>query len=104
MTKQEKLKVIQEKMLNIDLPISNSVFDFCKSKWFVEPFLPQELVDEITVFDKVMIGDIIDFINKPNRDWVNDNVINLLYHYRSPRKPIEDQNEDCIDFVYSLIN
>jgi hypothetical protein len=118
MTKQEKLNRIYEVVMWISKHIK--CFDCLRKEQLTYPWTVK-WVDwkcEVCLYEwknmwlisthtmyywKCNIGDIISFINKPNKDWVNDNVINLLYHYRSPRKPIDDQGEDCIDFVYSLI-
>lgn len=55
----------------------------------------------------VMIGDVLDWMRVPN---INNNRIAwqssvaLLFNlWKTKRKPIEDQPDSCVDFIYSLL-
>ncbi len=67
------------------------------------------------VWHPVMIGDVLDWISKNYElefdywDWPPyDNshteiYKKIIYYWGDLRKPIEDQSEECIDYIYSLI-
>lgn len=95
-TKEEKLAAIKNKMA--DVVYENDVDDLTTNRYL----------------NPVMIGDVL--------DWIVDNVeakeryftdkyeyatskefLNILHYRDEMRKPIEDQNDECIDFVYSLL-
>ena len=62
--------------------------------------------------NKVMIWDVLDFIEKNDLNNIRfDNktgiVLNtyddILDEWQEKRKPIEEQSDDCIDYIYNLI-
>ena len=80
----------------------------CKTigqKWMLYNWRLQE------VTNPVMIWDVLDWIEKNikeeniNDQWWKDTAVNhLLNIYNSKRKPIEDQSELCIKFIYELVS
>lgn len=71
---------------------------------------PKEKEYEI-IWHQVMLWDVLDWIEQKNTEpnqliwWYSVGDINLnLRHLRTnKRKPIDDQSDECIDFIYSLI-
>lgn len=63
------------------------------------------------IWHLVMIWDVLDWIQQNNTEphqkfwWytVGDINLNLRHSRQDKRKPIDDQSEECIDFIYSLI-
>jgi len=64
------------------------------------------------IWHPVMIWDVLDWIDKEHKLFFTykeenspltlwaDKVVNL---WKDKRKPIDDQSEECIDFIYNLI-
>lgn len=68
----------------------------------------------IIIWHKVMIGDVIDFIKKNNIRYSSSDIDNYFWISKSSQyifeqlwknltAPIEYQSNECIDFVYSLL-
>ena len=65
------------------------------------------------IWHPVMIGDVLDYMFRcedwTRNEWIIDEVIEKLimpqskYQWWNKRKPIEEQSEQCIDYVYDLI-
>jgi hypothetical protein len=56
------------------------------------------------IWHPVMIWDVLDFYNKI---WKYTDAVKDLIHidiWKKKRKPIEEQSNECINLVYSLIN
>lgn len=55
----------------------------------------------------VMIGDVLDWINnKTHTDipyWLDEEETEVVIKWLDKRKPIEDQSEECITYIYSLL-
>lgn len=62
----------------------------------------------VTFFSKVHIWDVLDWYNKVFGvdlffDTIPDEIIILFWYRKEKRKPIEEQSDECIDYLYSLL-
>ena len=61
-----------------------------------------------SIWHPVMIWDVLDFciwnkeLNSKRLMWQNT-IFWLLNRWKEKRKPIEEQSEECIDYIYNLI-
>lgn len=61
------------------------------------------------IWHPVMIGDVMDYFDfKIYNHWsywyeMNRNLHDISWFWQEKRKPIEEQSEECIAFVYNLI-
>ncbi len=73
-----------------------------------------QLNEELNTWDysiiwcPVMIWDVLDWYNRKYARWgfvssINRKWTSLWQEREDLRKPIEDQSDECIDFIYSLI-
>lgn len=75
----------------------------------------QEMLDKIygeinfpyddgdAVYSPVMIGDVLDWMDKwEEQFWASDKS-EILKLWKTKRFPLSSQNDDCIQYVYSLI-
>ncbi len=53
----------------------------------------------LEVTSSVMIWDVLDWIKNNPRP-----ALQIFKFWELTRKPIEDQSEECIEFIYNLIN
>ena len=104
MTKEEKISKIYEVIA--DKTISDWLiyekfwvkFDYCK--------ICQNRIDEedIIIWHPVMIWDVLNWI-----DWFTDRgaisqiILDTVFIWWKKNTPIEDQSEECIDFIYNLL-
>lgn len=56
------------------------------------------------IWHPVMIGDVLDWMreNLLIEDW-EDRQVGVCMEWNKKRKPIDNQPDDCIDFIYDLI-
>lgn len=124
-TKQEKIDIIYKKIARKDIDL------WCKIKlktgvintavwkpaWSLINclFFRQIRLDNIgeIIGHPVMIGDVIDYINEDismgagydqvfYHSW--ESVVDTIKLWEEKRKPIEEQSDKCINFIYSLIS
>lgn len=77
-------------------------------------YFGEKLEGNEIIWHPIMIGDIYDFFEKNNFTkykrtlWINGNNVNfdksLAMLWTEKRKPIEEQDNDCVEFVYNLIS
>jgi len=69
-------------------------------------WITTEKTRETYTYIPVMIWDCLEWIenthNESNDKW-EDNIHSLIFFRTEYRKPIESQNIECIEFIYSLI-
>lgn len=72
----------------------------------------QRIYDEMFIRDRiighsVMIWDILEWLCLPkinnNRIWWQSTLANILNIWDNKKKPIEEQSEDCIKYIYYLL-
>ena len=91
---------------NGDIELNESEFSEADPNWYIEDL---EILVKI-IWHPVMIGDVLDWIER--KIWISNheyeefvveevNVVVLLW--REYLKPIDEQSDECIDLVYSLI-
>lgn len=63
-----------------------------------------------TIWHPVMIGDVMNYLNFQTKFSmaslyyiVHDDLAFIIENWKDKRKPIEDQTDECIDFIYNLI-
>lgn len=107
MDNKEKLKKIYETIASKELGFgclcivdSMNPIKYRMSSWDERP--KEEIIKIIG--HPVMIGDVLDWIEKQpeEKEWLC--VWWVLSRWEDKRKPIDDQTDECIDFIYSLIN
>ena len=63
-------------------------------------------IDIFDWYDPVMIWDVLDWMYKWYNEidvlWVIDDIIHN--EWDNKRKPIEEQSDECIEYIYNLIN
>lgn len=76
----------------------------------------EEIEQYKIIWHPVMIGDVLDWIDKNieksyeyadwpfNQDWHTEKRNTIILYREAKRKPIEEQSEKCILFIYNLIN
>ena len=79
MTKQQKLDAIYGNMA-----ISHEIYQWPDSAPAID-------------FEPVRIGDVLEYHDFEGTEYA------LLWKWENKRLPIDEQSEDCISFVYSLI-
>lgn len=84
MTKEEKIKRIYEVIWTNTM--INQAKEWFKNRWVIA----------------LMIWDVWDYHNKSLWDW-EINWIDLWERWLEKRQPIENQSDECIDYVYNLI-
>lgn len=130
MTKQEKIDAIYEAMADKTLSEGCIVFNkisgtndvvgnvyITVDNKLIEPRF-DGLIDKdeyIIIWHPVRIGDVFDFFDKIIFRVESEEALEMLPKYKlqvksqiiekwqNKRLPIDDQSEECIDFVYSLI-
>ena len=132
MTREEQIKAIYEKIADKTLSrwclIEFNMFkwwqffrivdvvDDCETyeilelkymmSWFLDnismDFLNDETIRWFTIkWHPVMIWDVLDYYR--GESWVNVGVLTILEKWNYKRKPIEEQSDECIEFIYNLI-
>ena len=121
MTKEEKLEAIYKEMANKKLKLwckckshnwenvifirKNRGWEYLflrKNKEFMIPLWYSPKI----IWHPVMIGDVMYYIRKKywnNHSWFHNDRSKLIDLWFKEREPIEDQSDECIDYVYSLI-
>ena len=104
MTREKKLEAIYKEMANkeltpwccVEVKAQNEYGDFTYRlcRWDERPTTE---IKEI-IGHPVMIGDVIEYSSRILVSWDP-----ILMKRDEFRKPIEDQTNECIDYVYSLI-
>lgn len=67
------------------------------------------LLEKHIIWHPVMIGDVLDWVesklenNYFDNFYIEDLIMDICNKWKHKRKPIDDQDEDCLSFVYSLI-
>ena len=121
MIREEKIKAIYKEMANkeltpwccVEVKAQNEYGDFTYRlcRWDERPTTE---IKEI-IGHPVMIGDVFDYTKETKidmvwsdsscaidvRDW--EECINIFNLWEHKRKSIDDQTDECIDYVYSLI-
>ena len=60
----------------------------------------------LIIWHPVMIGDVLDFVAEHDKTipyWLSEEETEIVILRLEKRKPIEDQSDECIDFIYNLI-
>lgn len=123
MTKEEKLKAIYEKVANKELTFWCKVMNLDEEGVIIDTTLHPEWVavywegwwitrenfkdDVVIVGHPVLLVDVLNFIDEqPQPMWMGMlKYEEALFHFwLSKREPIENQSDDCIDYVYNLIS
>jgi len=55
---------------------------------------------------EVMVWDVLDYSNWLSREsdfWLTEYEVNIVILWTDKRNPIQDQEENCIDYIYSII-
>lgn len=129
MNTQDKIKAIYEKIadktlsfgcnLKIKYPLTNQEMttkfihkfkyihneeeEFC-THLREDNFEENEFLDAFDykiIWHPVMIWDVLDYYRWDS--WVNVGVICILDKWNYRRKPLEEQSEECINYIYNLI-
>ena len=58
--------------------------------------------DDEIIWHPVMIWDCLSYFNQ-RTIWVDYTTKDILYFWWAKRKPIEEQSDECIEFIYNLI-
>ena len=121
MTREEKIAAIYKEMANkeltpwccVEVKAQNEYGDFTYRlcRWDERPTTE---IKEI-IGHPVMIGDVFDYTKETkivmfwsDVSWANyirswEECINIFNLWEHKRKSIDDQSQECIDYVYSLI-
>ena len=112
MTKEKKIKAIYEniadKTLSFGCKIMNDFGIFVlntDNEWYLfynynwKKVLYNRELDKI-IWHPVMIWDVLDYICNFKSIWILENILEDRNYYK---KPIEEQSDECIDYVYNLI-
>ena len=121
MTRKEKLEAIYKEMANKELTLGcklTVVESFWPCDWvvFCSDSLGSKVLrddwkrttetknnDFFIIWHPVMIGTIFEWYSK-NRWYINSQfIISLIAKWTWYEKPIDEQSDECIDYVYSLI-
>lgn len=97
-TREQKIKAIYEKIANKQPNIAQHYLNELNANWTIEYNDYSELFDLLE--DKVMIWDVLEWIYLNIEDKI---VWNLLAIWNDWRKPIEEQSDECIDYIYNLL-
>lgn len=88
---------------NGDIELSKADLSEADPNWYIEDL---ETLVKI-IWHHVMIGDALEVVDAiaANRDNARyeRRLRDILMVWSKPRKPIDEQSDECIDFVYSLI-
>lgn len=122
MTKEEKLEAIYEKVANKELTFWCKVMNLDEEGVIIDTTLHPEWVavywegwwitrenfkdDVVIVGHPVLLADVLNFIDEQHRTMLMGMLKyeEALFHFwLSKREPIENQSDDCIDYVYNLI-
>lgn len=133
MTREEKIKVIYRELANCEFSfgcrviidgeelIVSWVDEYFSREWFNESRLINLNFsrDEkpTIVWHPVMIWDVISYLRKPFNTFIEGipvginlevdsyikNINSLLTEWIDARLPIEQQSDECVNFIYSLI-
>lgn len=79
--------------------IKNNIGSYIQHWWAIEWWWWK-------VYDPVMIWDVIDRIDKTWNyldESYNDTDNTILRKRKEKRKPLDDQSDDCIRYIYSLL-
>lgn len=117
MTKQEKLDAIYEAMADKTLSQWCKVFYWSEhivwdllltnNDQLAEPQIIESIIEsdlyEI-IWHPVRIGDVLDYWDTIAYLYPERTEYTILYKWENKRLPIDEQSEECIDYVYSLIS
>lgn len=88
---------------NGDIDLSKSDLSKADPNWYIEEL---ETLVEI-IWHPVMIGDSLEVLDaiaaNRNNARYERRLRDILMVWNKPRKPIDEQSDECIDFVHSLI-
>ncbi len=118
--KEEMLKVIYEKIARKDLSFGCKVktefwYDYifiCNDEhsntnvltdfreWSIDT-LYWRTPSNMIIWHPVMIWDVLDTL-RFNFATLQEKVESILYHWEEKREPIENQSDECIEYVYNL--
>ncbi len=118
MTRQQKISAIYKKIANKNLTLGCKIvlidyfwvktinqevdwfgkFEIC---WDISRVFTSKDI-EVIIWHKLLIWDILDYHNKENHWYLLNSWqwVELFGLWEHPRKPIEDQNNKCIDFIH----
>jgi len=71
--------------------------EYCKPKRKIISYKERKEFDESAV---IMIGDVLDYMQSNN---LLSECVDILWIWNNKRKPIKDQSEYCIEYVYNLL-
>lgn len=112
MTKEKKIKAIYENIADKTLSFGCYIWSisYCDIDYWFYKYKYYENLNWISntdyiVWHPVMIWDVLDFYSK--KLWTfqlyNNTTMDLLEVWKEKRKPLEMQNDDCIDYVFNLL-
>lgn len=134
LTRQQKIDAIYEKIANKELEfwcwldsgrndwylLDTSRYLVEKSEWkyeLYESYTNNKITDIVKIiWHPVMIGDVMDFLNEKIRPyWLSlgdgefyyaewENTAWMIDLWENKRKPIEEQSDECVGFIYNLIS
>lgn len=125
LTSQQKIDAIYEKIARKDLEfwcwldsgrndwylLDTSRYLVEKSEWkykLYESYTKNKITDIIKIIGHpVMIWDVMDYLdNLPPEELLKiiEETEKIFYIWKYKRKPIEDQSDDCISFIFNLIS
>lgn len=102
-TIKDMIDAIYEKIANKEINDAQYMLNELNTNWDIKYNHYDEMFDLVN--NKVMIGDVLDWLYKDNlflsdahRKW--EDVILL---WEEKRKPIEEQSDECINYIYNLL-
>ena len=116
MTREEQIKAIYEKIADKTLSFGCVTQHTNPRNWdtFRHTFIWDDRAirnwqvygcscfeDDKIIWHPVMIWDVLDYYR--GESWVNVGVLTILEKWNYKRKPIEEQSDECIEFIYNLI-
>ena len=87
---------------------------FIHEDWVIETYTKWSNTDFKIIWHQVMIWDVLDYIEKKKYKsdteifgfrnfWYSEKQIDILLEWKNKRTSIENQSDDCIDYIYNLI-
>lgn len=88
---------------NGDIELNKSDLLRADPNWYIEDLE----VFVKTIWHPVMIGEVLELIDRMaddrDQEWYDERLETLIGVWKIKTKPIEDQSDECIDYIYNLI-
>lgn len=100
---------ITESMIWIDCSytwydIANDNISVYLKNWVYRPMISMEKNKVVIIWHPVMLGDVLDRYEKlPHAEVYTDNSLVIVKAWKDKRKPIEEQPETLIEYIYNLL-